>query len=42
MRGVGEDEGDEGGVAGAPGTEDKVEEEGAAERERERERERSF
>ena len=40
MRGREDDEGEDGGVAGAPGTEVKVEDDGAAEGERERERER--
>ena len=40
MTGAGEDEGEDGGVAGAPGRDDNVEEQGAGERERERERER--
>ena len=36
MTGAGEDEGEDGGVAGAPGRDDNIEEQGAGERERER------
>jgi hypothetical protein len=36
MIGAGDEEGEDGGVAGAPGRDDNVEEQGAGERERER------
>ena len=42
MRGREDDEGEDGGVAGAPGTEVKVEDDGAAEGEREREKALAF
>lgn len=41
MRGREDDEGEDGGVAGAPGTEVKVEDDGAAEGEGKREREKA-